>query len=101
MARFNKYKDKVWQKAIDSEYEDHLDTIQFHHKVCPWCGDIMIYSEFSPEKPEANIHYAWTIGFMLPLDHGGKKKLENLQAIHVKCEVEKASDHTLVFGLTD
>jgi len=93
-----KIKKIVWKKAIDCDCNHYLDSIN-HHRVCSWCGDIMVYSEFvaSVKAAVAKIN-AWTIGYRLPINRGGKNSLANLQAIHVGCEIEKSENYTTIFG---
>jgi len=96
--RLNKFKDDVWNKSLNCDCENHFDNHQ-SHKICSWCGDIMVYSQFANQNgKKTNSTEAWTIGFLLPINRGGLKKVENLQAIHAKCETEKSDDYTIIFG---
>lgn len=49
----------------------------------------MFYYAYETVKQYKKSPLAWTIDHIIPIAKGGKEELNNLQAVHVKCSVDK------------
>ncbi|AXF95265.1 HNH endonuclease [Spiroplasma phoeniceum] len=81
----------VWDKAkkcnCKSKQQDEADA----HKLCGICKKTMIYGAYESVKNQQNSIYRWNLDHKKPKSQGGDNSIENLQAVHVKCNRKKGS----------
>ncbi len=80
---------KVWDKAdnCNCAVQDCADN----HKLCGICDETMIYGAHESVQP--NSDYSWNVDHIVPVSAGGGDNIENLQAVHVGCNQDKADNY--------
>lgn len=76
--------EKIWNQAKECNCGAQ-DCSTRNHRLCPICGEKMLYgSHFTNEKTKDS-KYAWNVDLIIPVAEGGNYKMNNLQAVHIKC----------------
>lgn len=76
--------ERIWQQASKCDCGKQ-DCNERNHRICVRCNKKMLYgSHFSIEKLN-NSEFAWNVDLIVPKSEGGNTKLNNLIAVHIKC----------------
>ncbi|MGL4647424.1 MAG: HNH endonuclease [Mycoplasmoidaceae bacterium] len=76
--------DRLWSQSAKCDCGKQ-DCNEKNHRLCPRCNNKMLYgSHFSVEKLNKS-DYAWNVDLIIPKIDGGNNKLNNLVAVHIKC----------------
>ncbi len=76
--------ERLWKEAKDCTCGSGDCSIR-NHKLCPICNQKMLYgSHFTNEKTKES-QFAWNIDLIVPKSEGGSWKLNNMRAVHIKC----------------
>lgn len=87
-----KYKNKteeVWEKAPYCNCNGN-DCHPNAHRLCSLCGGTILYGSHESVKSQRNSRFAWNVDHIVPLSRGGKNNIDNLQAVHIRCNRSKS-----------
>ncbi len=87
-----KYSDKIeiiWDKAPYC-YCNSEDCNVYNHRLCSICGSKMLYGSHESIISQRNSRYAWNIDHIIPKSRGGSNSINNLHAVHIRCNRNKA-----------
>lgn len=86
-----KYKEKtekIWEKApYCSCYTN--DCHPNSHRLCGICSATILYGSHESNISQRNSWYAWNVDHIIPKSRGGTDWLDNLQAVHIRCNRSK------------
>lgn len=68
------------------------DCHENNHKECGVCVDRMLYGSHESNEDQVNSDYRWNVDHIKPISKGGSNKRDNKQAVHVRCNQEKADN---------
>ncbi len=92
MAKY-KYSDiieAVWDSApyCFCGYEDCSVN---NHRLCSICRNTILYGSHESVKSQRNSWYSWNIDHIKAKSKGGTNNIDNLQAVHIRCNRNKAN----------
>ncbi len=91
MAQF-KYKnktEKIWENAAYCDC-GHPSCHPNSHRLCGICGDVILYGSHESVISQRNSRYAWNVDHKVPRSKGGTNHIDNLQAVHIRCNRSKS-----------
>ena len=86
----NKKIEQVWDNAeYCSCYSD--DCHPNNHRLCGICRGIIMKCAHESNEEQRNSRYAWNIDHIIPISKGGNNSIDNLQAVHIRCNRNKGN----------
>lgn len=82
-----KYDRKIeicWEKARYCNCNSD-DCHPNSHRLCGICGNKILYNSHEGVIRKKNSRYAWNIDYIIPISKGGNDDINNLHAVHIKC----------------
>lgn len=80
--------ERLWQDSEDCSC-GRQDCNPRNHKKCNLCGELMLYGSHFTNEATRDSQYAWNIDLIIPKCDGGKVKITNQHAVHIKCNKSK------------
>lgn len=90
-GRYSREAEQAWDDADECNCgagDCHVNN----HKECRECNNHMLYGSHESIENQVNSSYRWNVDHIKPTSKGGSGKRENKQAVHVKCNQEKADN---------
>ncbi|WP_283272233.1 HNH endonuclease [Spiroplasma sp. SV19] len=85
---------KVWNNATDCHCGAQPQDEAKDHKICGICKKInklMIYGAHESVELQRNSKCAWNIDHIIPRSRKGKNNIDNLRAVHIRCNKNKGN----------
>lgn len=89
--KYDEKTEKIWNKAEECDCKDE-DYHPNNHRLCGISGVAILYGSHESVESQKNSQYAWNIDHMKPKSRCDTDKIENLQAVHIYCNQEKADN---------
>lgn len=86
--KYNNKIEQVWDKAFYCNC-GYQDCSVNNHRLCSICRETIMYGSHESVISQRNSWYAWNIDHKKPISKGGKDNIDNLQAVHIRCNREK------------
>ncbi len=80
----------VWKIAKNCNCKITQQHNGISHKLCGICKKTMFYGSHESVEQQNNSKGAWNIDHKTPLSKSGSNKIENMQAVHIRCNIYKA-----------
>lgn len=90
MAKF-KYSKKIeaiWEKTPYCSCGNDDCSIN-NHRLCNICWGKILYGSHESVESQRNSRYAWNIDHIVHISKGGSNSINNLQAVHIRCNRDK------------
>ncbi len=75
---------KIWEKAPYCSC-NQIDCSPNNHRLCPICGEKMLWGAYWGHVTQRNSYFAWDIDHIIPISKGETSELSNLRAVHARC----------------
>ena len=90
IIKYDKKTESCWEKAEHCNCNSK-DCHPNSHRLCGICGDVMFYGAHQSVKSQINSRGCWNIDHIIPSSKGGSNNINNLCAVHVRCNREKGN----------
>lgn len=87
-----KYKtktEKVWDKSSYCHCGNE-DCNPNNHRLCGICRVTILYGSHESVRSQNNSRFSWNIDHIIPKSKGGTNSINNLHAVHIRCNRSKA-----------
>lgn len=98
IIKYDEKTESCWEKAEHCNCNSK-DCHPNSHRLCGICGNKILYGSHESVISQRNSRYAWNIDHIIPKSCGGSNNIDNLQAVHVKCNRNKSNKSTLLGSL--
>ena len=89
--KLNNIELRVWEKAPYCNCGYEYCSIN-NHRLCGICGEAIMKGSHESVTSQRNSWYAWNIDHKIPISRGGTDNINNLHAVHIRCNREKSNN---------
>ncbi len=88
MDKYNNKTKTIWKNAPYCSCRNN-DYSPNDHRLCGICWETMLYGSHESVISQKNSLYAWNIAHIIPKSKGVNNSIDNLQAVHIRCNRSK------------
>ncbi len=63
-----------------------------NHRLCGICGITILKGSHESVESQRNSWYSWNIDHKIPLSRGGNNSIQNMHAVHIRCNRYKKNN---------
>ncbi|WP_033379079.1 HNH endonuclease [Mesomycoplasma moatsii] len=88
ICKYREKTERIWEQA-NYCFCGFEDCNPNNHRLCGICGAKILYGSHESVQSQNNSRYSWNVDHIIPRSKGGTNKLNNLQAVHIRCNRSK------------